>query len=239
MGSLRRVVEKASRLVGKRPVSRHRYKKVWTALSDTEDAARVSVLGSVDEGELKRTAAYDFTRLRRGIKVDATSAVLEIGCGVGRLGMMFAPVCRTWTGCDVSPRMLGYARRRLAGLDNTRFVELSGYDLSPIMDASQDVVYSTVVFMHLAEWDRYNYIAEGWRVLKPGGQLYVDNISLTTDYGWTIFESARSYPPERRPAQIASTSTPEEFAAYLSRAGFASWKVEVVDDAWVVGMAIK
>lgn len=80
------------------PIRRERNTAAFSD-SRTETAAKVSVLGSIDEGELKRSAAYDFTRLRRGIRVDATSAVLEIGCGVGRLGMVFAPACRMWTGC--------------------------------------------------------------------------------------------------------------------------------------------
>jgi ubiquinone/menaquinone biosynthesis C-methylase UbiE len=80
---------------------------------------------------------------------------------------------------------------------------------------------------------------EARRVLKPGGQLYVDNISLTTDYGWKMFEESRSFPTEKRPPHIASASTPQEFEVYLSRAGFASGRVEIVDDAWVVGTAVK
>jgi ubiquinone/menaquinone biosynthesis C-methylase UbiE len=237
--SLRGVLAKAAQLTRRSPVNRNRYKQVWTALSTTEDGAKMVVQGCTDEAVLEQSALYDFARLRRGIRLDSSSAVLEIGCGVGRLGKMFAPLCRTWTGCDVSPHMLAYARRRLAAFDNARFVELSGYDLQPIADASQDIVYSTVVFMHLAEWDRYNYIAEGRRVLKPGGQLYIDNISLTTDYGWKMFESSRSFPAERRPPHIGSASTPQEFEAYLSHAAFASWQVEIVDNAWIVGMAVK
>ena len=40
----------------------------------------------------------------------------------------------------------------------------------PIADSSIDVVYSTVVFMHLESWDRYAYVKEARRVLPPGRQ---------------------------------------------------------------------
>lgn len=219
--------------------ARHEYKTVWTALSRSEGSAKFWVQGSQDEAQLARSAAYDVQRIQRGLRATSGDAVLEIGCGVGRLGAVFAPLCRTWTGCDVSPHMLQHAARRLAGLDNVRFVEISGYDLAPIADASHDAVYCTVVFMHLSEWDRYNYIAEARRVLRPGGRLYVDNISLTTDYGWNFFESARKQDPTHRPPQIGSTSTPQELEVYLSRAGFSSFAVEIVDEAWVVGRAVK
>jgi ubiquinone/menaquinone biosynthesis C-methylase UbiE len=219
--------------------SRNQYKQVWTALSQTDSDAKFWVQNTTDEAALEQSAAYDFSRLLRGMQVDSTSKVLEIGCGVGRLGKQFAPRCHTWTGCDVSPHMLTYAQHRLVEFENVRFVELSGYDLKPIPDESQDVVYSTVVFMHLAEWDRYNYILEAKRILKPGGQLYIDNVSLTTDYGWQVFEMARAYPAHRRPAHVSSASTPQEFEVYLNRAGFQSWQVEIVDNSWVVGTAVK
>ena len=177
----------------------------------SRERERRQVLGAgLDDDEtLDKTAANDLERFGRHLKFDSTTDILEIGCGVGRLGKVFAQRCHTWTGCDVSPHMLEHARRRLAAFTNVRFVELSGYDLTPIADNSVDIVYCTVVFMHLSEWDRYNYIVEAHRVLKPGGQLYVDNISLTTGTGWTFFESSRPI----RPAQPPSTDWPDVDAA--------------------------
>jgi ubiquinone/menaquinone biosynthesis C-methylase UbiE len=222
-----------------RPPRRSQYKDVWTPLSKKESEAKRWVQGSTDDETLERTAIADLERLRRHLTFDQSSDVLEIGCGVGRLGKVFAPVCRSWTGCDVSPHMLKHARVRLAAFSNVRFVELSGYDLSPIPSSALDVVYCSVVFMHLSEWDRYSYVVEARRVLRPGGQLYVDNMSLTTETGWTFFESARATPPERRPPMIGQTSTPQEFEVYFERAGFTNRRVEIVDDAWVVGLGIK
>lgn len=230
------------RFVGRKapaPASRHDYKTVWTALSDTDDGAKVWVQGSAEEAELQRTATSDLQRLQRSLQVTTDDDVLEIGCGVGRLGTAFAPLCRTWTGCDVSPRMLGYAASRLERFSNVRFVEVSGYDLQPVGSESVDAVYCSVVFMHLTEWDRYSYVEEAHRILKTGGRLYIDNISLTTGYGWTFFQSSRAYEPTKRPPQIGSTSTPQEFEAYLQHAGFTSSSVEIVDDAWVVGRGVK
>jgi SAM-dependent methyltransferase len=239
---LARLKSHLARLRGRRDLSRlsrHQYKDVWTELSRTADGATFWVQCSTDEETLERTASYDIGRLQRGLRVTKDEDVLEIGCGVGRLGKVFAPICRSWTGCDVSPNMLAHAARRLKAFPNVRFVELSGYDVRPVPDASLDAVYCTVVFMHLTEWDRYNYIEDARRILKPGGRLYVDNIALTTDYGWNIFQGTRAIDPFKRPPQIGSTSTPQEFEVYLSRAGYSSWHVEIVDEAWVVGTATK
>jgi ubiquinone/menaquinone biosynthesis C-methylase UbiE len=135
--------------------------------------------------------------------------------------------------------MLDYASRRLEAFPNVHFVEVSGYDLQPVETESVDAVYCTVVFMHLTEWDRYSYVEEAHRILRPGGRVYIDNISLTTDYGWNFFQSSRTYPPTQRPPQIGSTSTPQEFEAYLRHAGFTSSSVEIVDDSWVVGRGVR
>jgi SAM-dependent methyltransferase len=238
----RKVASLTSRLKGgpvAAPYTRHQYKSVWTSLSGTEGEAKYWVQGSESEEQLLVSARNDLERLRRAVGISPTDEILEIGCGVGRLGKVLAPICRVWTGCDVSPHMLQYAARRLRGLPNVRFVELSGYDLKPVASASQDLVYCTVVFMHLTEWDRYNYVEEAHRVLRPGGRLYIDNISLTSGYGWGFFQQSRGIDPAARPPQIGSTSTPQEFEVYLSRAGFASQRVDIVDDAWVVGVGMK
>ena len=74
--------------------------------------------------------------------------------------------------------MLKFAAERLSSLPGVEFVELWGNDLRPISDNSIDFVYSTVVFMHLESWDRYGYVREAFRVLRPGGKLYVDTVNL-------------------------------------------------------------
>ena len=37
--------------------------------------------------------------------------------------------------------------------------------------------------MHLDEWDRYRYLTEFFRVLGPGGVVYVDNFDLAVPRG--------------------------------------------------------
>lgn len=108
----------------------------------------------------------------------------------------------------------------MAGWTNVRTVATNGFDLSGIATESVNVVYSTVVFMHLDEWDRYSYIKEGIRVLRPGGRMLVDNVDLTSDDGWKFFEDHCAVPPHERPAQISKTSTPQELETYFRRSGF-------------------
>jgi len=196
------------------------YKGVWTALSETLSSAKMHVSGTEDEAIFEASGAGTSEFLLNNVGIDPTDVILEIGCGVGRVGKHLAGRCRRWIGADVSPNMLRFAGERLRDFPNVEFVELSGNDLKPIPDNSIDVAYCTVVFMHLESWDRYSYVKEAFRVLRPGGKLYVDNVNLCCDGGWAIFETHRKFSPAERPDHITVCSTPQELQEYLKRAAF-------------------
>ena len=215
------------------------YKRTWQHLSATENDAKMFVASTTDEGTFKRAAAYTRELLERFVGVHSTDVVLEIGCGVGRVAPELAPRVAEWIGTDISGNMVAHARRRLAALPNVRLIELADVGLAEIPSASIDVVYCTVVFMHLYEWDRFKYIAEAHRVLKPGGRLYCDNIDITSSLGWTMFSDAASYPPKERPSYLPMLSSADELRVYGARAGFESVVVEQFDDSWVALVARK
>ena len=123
------------------------YKTVWTNLSDTPTQAKMVIAGSEDEESFSRGGRLDADFLREKVAINPTDTVLEIGCGVGRVGAHLAPHCRLWIGCDVSPNMVKFARERLAAVPNVDLVETPGYDLAPIESVSADVVYCIVVFV--------------------------------------------------------------------------------------------
>jgi SAM-dependent methyltransferase len=216
------------------------YKSVWNALSSSRQHAYLHVSGHTDENKLHDDAEDTLDILRETVGVRPNDVCLEIGCGVGRVGRVLSPFVKEWMGCDVSQNMLRLAGRRLLGLENTRLQEVSGYDLHPIADASVDMVYTTVVFMHLEEWDRYSYVLEAFRVLKPGGRFYCDNVDLASPQGWRVFdESRKQFKPHERPSQISKCSTKPEIETFLNRAGFSDVRVEGRLDFWVYGWGTK
>ena len=215
------------------------YKGTWDSLATTRKGALFHVGGYGEGDRIWGDTEDQIELLRRTIGVGPDDIFLEIGCGVGRVGRMLAPFVKQWIGCDVSANMLEFARRRLLGLDNVRLQEISGYDLKPIPDASVDAVYTMVVFMHLDEWDRYNYVLEARRVLKPGGRFYCDNVNIADDGGWAVFEEVRTrHAPKERPAHASKCSTVPEIEAYLRRAGFADIRV-ATRPMWVYGWGRK
>jgi SAM-dependent methyltransferase len=218
--------------------ARSEYKKVWSSLSITEEQAKLHVIGVTEEAALQATGEETLRFLQGSVAIRKDDVVLEIGCGIGRVGKVVAPLCRKWIGCDVASNMLSLAAERLKDSPNVEFKEISGYDLSGVADASVDVVYCTVVFMHLETWDRHNYILEAFRVLRPKGRIYVDNINLCSDGGWKVFETHRAFSPANRPPHMTQNSTPQEIETYLRRAGFSDVRIRT-DDDWIRASAIK
>ena len=196
------------------------YRKVWDGVSRNMNEARVSVAGYSDDAEWERTGIESADLLQRECAIEATDVVMEIGCGAGRIAHFLAPRCEKWIGGDVSVNMLTHAADALHDVPNVSFVPLNGSDLSQIADESLDVIYCTVVFMHLDEWDRYRYVSEMYRVLKHGGRVYFDNYNLLSPEGWSFFLEQCEHEPVNRPANISRSSTPQELRAYAERAGF-------------------
>ncbi|MEO5823444.1 MAG: class I SAM-dependent methyltransferase [Vicinamibacteraceae bacterium] len=218
--------------------SRTAYAQVWDHVSQTEGAARIAVSGTDDGGEWARSGEATAGDVRDLAAVAAGDAVLEIGCGAGRVGRFLAPHCRHWTGGDVSPNMLHFAATALADLPNVSTVPLNGYDLAGVADRSFDVVYCTGVFMHLDEWERFRYVLDARRVLRPGGRLYVDNFNLLEPEGWALFMEHFRMDPSKRPANVSRHSTPQELERYLTQAGYEQVRVRA-GGLWVtlVGQA--
>ena len=209
-------------------LNRSNYKEIWNDVSRDEDHAKKAVSGSTDEESHRVSGEYTKEMILKLVGVSPNDTVLEIGAGVGRIGAVLAPICKEWIGVDVSENMLGHTRNRLAKFRNVQTVATNGYDLAQIPSESIDVVYCTVVFMHLDEWERYSYIKEGFRVLKPSGRMLVDNIDLTSDEGWEFFLTVCAIPPKQRPAQISKTSTPQELETYFKRVGFSDVRQSTV-----------
>lgn len=219
---------------------RAEYKEIWNKVSENIDSAKVSIAGITDDDEFFRTAKFTVQILKDRVGINKDDVILEIGAGIGRVAQVIAPLCKKWIGTDVSENMLKHAKKRLSNFKNIELTNTNGWDLKQIPSESVDMVYSTVVFMHLDEWERYNYICEGMRILKPGGRIYVDNFNLLSKMGWELFIKAmKDHHPLDRPSNISKSSTPQELQTYLERAGFIKINILESDDMWTSAFGIK
>ena len=108
-----------------------------------------------------------------GLAVSPDWAVLEIGCGIGRLLKPLSSRVRRAVGVDLSDEMIRRGREYCADRPNVQLLRTDG-TLEGLADGEFDFVFSHIVFQHLprkAYVDRY--LREAARVLRPGGILRV------------------------------------------------------------------
>ncbi|KQR04583.1 class I SAM-dependent methyltransferase [Deinococcus sp. Leaf326] len=102
---------------------------------------------------------------------------LDVATGTGNTALALAPLVREVTGLDLAQKMLVHARERAAAESraNASFVVGSAEAL-PFADGSFTLVTSRHAPHHFR--DVGQFLAEVWRVLRPGGRLVLaDQIS--------------------------------------------------------------
>jgi ubiquinone/menaquinone biosynthesis C-methylase UbiE len=210
-----------TRYPGLLDVPRRRYAEVWDSLAATPSLAKAVACGPKDEDAIRRSAQAPVKNLIELAGLRHEDDVLEFGCGVARIGLELASHCHTWTGADMSVNMLTCAADRLRGVSNVRLVKLRQVGLDELDSDSFDLVYSTDMLAHLDEMDRWRYVEDAFRVLRPGGRLCIDNVDLESDLGWEAFaRKAESYQEFERPPYDPRFSTAAELTTYARRAGF-------------------
>lgn len=94
---------------------------------------------------------------------------LDIGCGIGVSHPLLVSDVASLTGVDVSEEAIGIARKANAEVD----YRLQENESLPFDTASFDFC-STVCVMHHVPVDQWSgFVAEAWRVTKPGGLFAV------------------------------------------------------------------
>lgn len=110
--------------------------------------------------------------IRAQARQEGTLAVLEWGCGPGRLIRHLSDLLPGRSleiiGADYNPESTAWCKAHLPGI---RFVENALNPPLPLAEASVDVVYNFSVFTHLSEAVQLAWAQELQRVLKPGGLL--------------------------------------------------------------------
>jgi ubiquinone/menaquinone biosynthesis C-methylase UbiE len=131
--------------------------------------------------------------------------------------------------------MLSHARKRLAALSNVRLTHLDHADLSGISDMAVDVVYCTNVLPHLDQMERWQYVLEAHRVLRPSGRLYIDTIALDSSEGWHMLSNNLEQRRNGLDAPyIPIPSTADELIAYFRNAGLEGIRTEQRDSLLMV-----
>jgi len=198
-----------------------RYREFWTSVSEEYDDAVLTTYGAPDDG-MQEKSEWIGEYIVESLQLTSESTVLEIGCGIGRMGLFIAPVAKEYHGADISPNMLEFARQRLGEYGNCFFHELSFSDLREFPDCRFDAVFSEAVLIHIAKEDSFFYMKEAFRVLKPGGRAYFQFYNILHPEGLDYFLRILDLCDHTGENLISRPRfhTAREVALYLERIGF-------------------
>lgn len=169
-------------------------------------------------GGLGATAA-----MLNALQITPEMRVLEIGCGTGAtLALVAYATGATVIGIDQSTLMLHAARARLAQFRLAHLTHLIQADASrglPHTSASLDVVYAESV---LALLDPAIVLPEIARVLRPGGQLFINDRIWKPGLGQILVNDVNAYSRSAFgiPAATARPLDRDSWLALLRTSGF-------------------
>jgi ubiquinone/menaquinone biosynthesis C-methylase UbiE len=147
------------------------YKSAWNQAA-RHDAHDAILTGSTAES-FERTGESDAAMIRRYLR-GRDAVVLNIGCGVGRVERYLAPHVAQLHAVDISGEMIARARERLAEFPSVHLREIGNAEFLIGYEAERfDLVFSFLVLQHLDREDAFLYLRDAYRVLKPGGVVFL------------------------------------------------------------------
>jgi SAM-dependent methyltransferase len=106
---------------------------------------------------------------RNGVSLQDIAAMLDFGCGCGRLARWWDGLTgASLFGCDPNRELVTWCRANLPFMNAAVSEDRPPL---PYPDASFDFVYALSIFTHLPEEHASTWMAELARIVKPGGHV--------------------------------------------------------------------
>lgn len=128
-----------------------------------------------------------------GVKLGASSRVLDLGCGTGDFSAEFAGTGASLVGVDISAPLISKTRERFKNNPKVSF-EASALQVFPIKENYFDLVASVTVLQHLTVESELQQVASGIaRGLRSGGTvLILESVGERSESSQADYLSARS-----------------------------------------------
>ena len=208
----------ASPAVRAEPAGAEALRAAWNGKAERVEEAMHAILHGVRDPEaFDRAGRAQAERLLPFLPREG--AVLEVGCGMGRVLKHLHPHCGELWGVDISERMLEHARRWL-GERRAELRLCNGRDLQVLDDGRFRFAYSLLVLQHMDKNDAYVYLKEIFRVLEEGGRMLVNFPDILSDTFLRDFTYVSLQPPEARDPAKVRAYAPEEVRRIVASAGF-------------------
>lgn len=145
-----------------------------------DEAMSLAVGGQYEQFGLKEAEILQYAGLRNG------QSLLDFGCGSGRLAWALGQkMSIDYCGIDIVKAFLRYARKKSPA--TYRFILNRSFSI-PLPSASFDMAAAFSVFTHLLHHESYTYLAEIFRVLRPGGVVVFSFLEFSEPRHWAIFQ---------------------------------------------------
>ncbi len=163
-------------------MSENLVRDIHDAVAHSDNPAEASVRPPATTARELRAMRRD---VLRKLRLRADASVIEIGCGVGLLGVPIAERTARYVGLDFAPRTVEVANERLraAGLADRATVlcgdVLSDGEQSPLTLGRFDrvLVYSAFHYAR-SEHEAVRFLQRSVDLLAPGGRALIGNVPL-------------------------------------------------------------
>jgi len=191
----------------------------WASLYD-----KIVWLVSFGKDQAIRRKIAELAQIKPG------DSVLDVGCGTGDLALAAKTLAGSTGqvyGTDASPKMIDVAQQKAAriGAEVTFQVDLIENITFP--DDQFDVVLSTLMMHHLPDDLKREGLAEIYRVLKPGGRLFIVDMESTS--GGSVFQRFSDLMIQLHGGHTHMQNNVKKLIPFVENAGFTNVETDKIN----------